>query len=217
MKLPKMNLPNKLTLLRIFFLFPFLIFMAISYSSNETLSYKNFSSLKTISFFISGLIFTIAMFTDFADGFLARKNKDITMFGKLFDPLADKIITSSSLIMLSLMNLVPFYLVIILILRDVLVDGFRNLAASKKINVAASIFGKLKTSILSVGITLLFFIYPMFNETFKTFKVFTGHYSLFLLNFLIFVATFFSIFSGILYFNKIKKFIFIYNKDKLRD
>lgn len=211
MKLPKMNLPNKLTLLRIFLLFPFLTFMMISYYSMETLSYKNFSSLKTISFFISGLIFTIAMFTDFADGFIARKNSDITMFGKLFDPLADKIITSSSLIMLSLMNLVPFYLVIILILRDVLVDGFRNLAASKNVNVAASIFGKLKTSILSVGIMFLFFIYPMFSDIFKTFKTFSGHYSIFLLNSLIFVATFFSIFSGVLYFNKIKKFIFIYN------
>ncbi len=204
-----MNLPNKITLFRIFLVIPFLTFMSLAYFSDKTLSYQNFSSLKTVAFLISGLIFTIAMLTDFVDGFLARKNKTITVFGKLFDPLADKIITSSSLIVLSLMNLVPFYLVIILILRDILVDGFRNLAASKKVNVAASIFGKLKTSILSLGITLLFFIYPAFNQTFKEFNAFSGHYSLFLLNILIYVATFFSVFSGILYFNQIKKFLTI--------
>ena len=204
-----MNLPNKITLFRIFLVIPFLTFMSLAYFSDETLSYQNLSSLKTIAFLISGLIFTIAMLTDFVDGFLARKNKIITVFGKLFDPLADKIITSSSLIVLSLMNLVPFYLVIILILRDILVDGFRNLAASKKVNVAASIFGKLKTSILSLGITLLFFVYPAFSETFKEFNAFSGHYSLFLLNILIYVATFFSVFSGVLYFNQIKKFLVI--------
>jgi CDP-diacylglycerol--glycerol-3-phosphate 3-phosphatidyltransferase len=202
-----MNLPNKLTLFRITLIIPFLTLMFISYFNVGKLSYDNFYSTKIMTFFLAGIVFIIAMFTDYIDGYLARKNNQITTFGKLFDPLADKIIINSALIMLVLMKIIPFYLIIIFILRDLIIDGLRNLAASKKINIAASFYGKIKTIILSFGILIIFFIYPMFNKTFLTFNVFSGHYSLYLLNIPIYIASFFSIQSGILYFNQIKEHI----------
>lgn len=198
-----MNTPNKLTLFRILMVFPFLIFMSISYI-NGLPNFNDFSNLSTWTFFIGGVIFVVAMITDWIDGYLARKNNQITTFGKLFDPLADKVITTSAMIMLSLMGIIPFYLTIIFILRDILVDAFRNLAATKKIDVSASIYGKAKTMIQSIGITILFFVYPILTSAFGKFYYFEGEYSLFLINLPIFLATFLSILSGILYFQKIK-------------
>ncbi|NQZ66288.1 MAG: CDP-diacylglycerol--glycerol-3-phosphate 3-phosphatidyltransferase [Mycoplasmatales bacterium] len=201
-----MNTPNKLTSLRMIMVIPFLTFMSISLM-NGSPNFKNFNDVGTWSFFIGGLIFLFAMITDWIDGYLARKNNQVTTFGKLFDPLADKIMTTSALIMLSLMQITPFYLVLIFIIRDLLVDGFRNLAASKKINVAASIYGKAKTMVQSIAIVLLFFIYPIWQEHFGSFNYFVGEYSLFIINIPMYIATLLSILSGIIYFNDVKKHI----------
>ncbi len=198
-----MNIPNRLTLFRIIMVIPFLTFMSISLI-NGSPNFNHFEETSTWSFFIGGIIFITAMITDWVDGYLARKNNEVTTFGKLFDPLADKIMTTSALIMLALMNITPFYLVIIFILRDLLVDGFRNLAASRNISISASIYGKVKTMVLSVAITLLFFIYPIWTNEFKIFIFFKGEYTLFILNIPMYIAMLLSVISGIIYFNNIK-------------
>lgn len=200
-----MNMPNKLTLFRMIMVIPFITLMSISFANSGPNT--NFTSISTWPFFVSGLIFIIAMITDYIDGWLARKNNQVTTFGKLFDPLADKIMTTTAMVFLSLMGIIPFYLTAIFILRDILVDGFRNLAASKKIDVSASIYGKAKTMVQSIGITVIFFVYPIWSSIFGTFSPFVGDYSLFLLNMLIFIATGLSVVSGVLYFIQIKKHI----------
>lgn len=202
-----MNTPNKLTLFRMIMVIPFIALLSISFASKVSPNFNDFSNKSTWSFFAAGIIFIVAMITDYIDGYLARKNKQVTTFGKLFDPLADKIITTTAMIFLSLMGIIPFYLTIIFVLRDVIVDGLRNLAASKKIDVAASIWGKAKTMIQSIGITVIFFIYPIWTNEFGAFNPFEANYSLFILNILIFTSTGLSVFSGMQYLMKIKPHI----------
>ncbi|MCK5867282.1 MAG: CDP-diacylglycerol--glycerol-3-phosphate 3-phosphatidyltransferase [Mycoplasmataceae bacterium] len=201
-----MNLPNKLTLLRVLFVIPFIAFMSMSYANGGP-DFNLITNIGTWSFLISGIIFVVAMMTDWLDGYLARKNNQVTTFGKLFDPLADKIMTTTAMVMLSLMGIVPFYLTLIFILRDVMVDGFRNLAATKKVAIEASIYGKAKTMIQSIGIGVVFFIYPAFIKEFGNFNPFIANYSLYLLNALLFIAAILSIISGAMYFKNIKSHI----------
>jgi CDP-diacylglycerol--glycerol-3-phosphate 3-phosphatidyltransferase len=79
------------------------------------------------------------MITDFLDGYIARKTDTVSDFGKLFDPLADKFITTSALILLAVMRIVPVWVVILFVLRDLVVDGSRNLAAKNNLEISASI------------------------------------------------------------------------------
>lgn len=155
-----MNLPNKLTLARILMVIPFigLVGAAIYFNGQCEENYKYLM----IS---SGTLFALAMITDFIDGYLARKNNQITTFGKLFDPLADKFMTTSALIGLSVLGIIPFYISLIFILRDLLVDGSRNLAAKNNINVAAGLMGKAKTMLMSIGIIIIFFVEPFIDGT----------------------------------------------------
>lgn len=202
-----MNTPNKLTLFRIIMVLPFITFMSISFAEGTKPDFSNFHLTSTWTFLVGGIIFVIAMITDYFDGYLARKNKQVTTFGKLFDPLADKIMTTSAMVFLSLMQIVPFYVMLIFVLRDILVDGFRNLAASKKIDVSASNLGKAKTMIQSIGLALIFFLYPIWSNEMKTFTPFNGTWELFLLNIPLFISASLSIASGIKYFSQIKKHI----------
>ena len=132
-----MNTPNKLTVLRILLVIPFIIILGLAASIKGDIDFQT-NQTKSIYIIIAGAIFAIAMATDFLDGYLARKNNQITSFGKLFDPLADKFMTTSALVMLSVLGVVPFYITLMFILRDLVVDGSRNLAAQNKANVAAS-------------------------------------------------------------------------------
>lgn len=201
-----MNTPNKLTLFRMLMVIPFVTFMSLSFANGNP-NFDHISNIETWSFLVAGIIFVVAMITDYVDGYLARKNNQVTTFGKLFDPLADKIMTTTAMIFLALMGIIPFYLSIIFVLRDVLVDGFRNLAASKKIDVSASIYGKAKTMIQSIGLTIIFFLYPMWANEFGTFDPFKADYSLFIINIPVYIATILSVISGALYFKQIKKHI----------
>ncbi len=158
-----MNIPNRLTLFRLLLIFPFIAIAIASTSLKGDLSFNDLN-LKTILFLSTGAVFILAMITDFIDGYLARKNKQITTFGKLFDPIADKAIINSALILLSIMHLLPIYISILFILRDVIVDGMRNLAAKKNVEVAASIWGKAKTMTQSIGIILILFISPLLKN-----------------------------------------------------
>jgi CDP-diacylglycerol--glycerol-3-phosphate 3-phosphatidyltransferase len=126
-----MNLPNILTLVRILMVPFLLIFMLVDSMQN---------------FIIALIIFSIASFTDFLDGYIARKYNLITKLGKLIDPLADKILTISAFVALTYLNLINPWIVIAIISREFIVSGFRMVAASEGRVIAASYWGKLKTN-----------------------------------------------------------------------
>jgi len=136
-----MNLPNRLTVLRIIlsFVFMFLLFM------------------KGLSAKILALVaFSIASATDFYDGYIARKYNLITDLGKLLDPIADKILVLAAFLAFVEMGIIPAWMVVIIILRELLITGVRILSASKGKILAASIAGKHKTvsQIISIFVIL---------------------------------------------------------------
>ncbi len=191
-----MNLPNKLTLLRMIMIVPFVSFMScfliFGWGKFETLTY---SDPETMWLYLSGIVFVLAMITDWLDGFLARKYNQVTSFGKLFDPIADKVITTTAMIFLMLFNYSFVWLILIFVLRDVLVDGSRNLAAVKQLKIEASIYGKMKTVVQSIGIVILFFVTPVLSTK--------GILEVSLLNLPLMIAGLLSIISGALYFKQI--------------
>lgn len=128
-----MNLPNKLTLSRVVMVPFFVAFLLLT---------PNYPSFKWIAL----AIFVIASLTDLLDGKIARKYNLITNFGKFMDPLADKLLVCSALIGLSSLNVIPAWITIIIIAREFIISGFRLIAAEKGIVIAASMWGKWKTT-----------------------------------------------------------------------
>jgi CDP-diacylglycerol--glycerol-3-phosphate 3-phosphatidyltransferase len=142
-----MNLANKLTIARVL-LIP--VFILVYYTSGVG--------------FWAALVFGIATITDTLDGYIARSRKLITTFGKFADPLADKILVTSALILLVGSRIIPAWAVILIIAREFIVTGFRILAASERITIAASPLGKLKTITQFVAILLLLLGNPFFGS-----------------------------------------------------
>ena len=139
----KMNLPNKLTLLRVIMV-PF--FVAALLYQNGTYPPARWLSLA---------LFLIASFTDFLDGYIARKYHLITNFGKFMDPLADKLLVCSALIcFVALQDLNP-WITLAVIAREFIISGFRLVAAERGIVIAAGIWGKLKTVCQMIFIVLM--------------------------------------------------------------
>ena len=136
-----MNIANKLTLFRIL-LIPFFLFFLLT----NTIDNSNYIALA---------IFAIASFTDFLDGYLARKLNLITNFGKFMDPLADKLLVSSALIAFVQMELLPAWIVVVIISREFIVSGFRLVAASEGLVIAANYWGKIKTVFQIIMIIVL--------------------------------------------------------------
>ncbi|MBQ4293471.1 MAG: CDP-diacylglycerol--glycerol-3-phosphate 3-phosphatidyltransferase [Lachnospiraceae bacterium] len=126
-----MNLPNKLTMLRVI-LIPFFVFFMLT-------------DLVPYSGLIALAIFIAASITDFLDGKIARKYNLITNFGKFMDPLADKLLVCSAMICLIPLGLLPAWIVIIIIAREFVISGFRLIASDNGIVIAASWWGKWKT------------------------------------------------------------------------
>ncbi len=144
-----MNLPNKLTVLRIF-LVPVFIIIGYVGIPGEFLGISN-------TFWVMDLIFIIASITDKLDGTIARKYNLVTNFGKFLDPIADKILVAAALIMLVELGKIPAWIPIIVIFREFAVSGFRLIAVEQGGKViAASIWGKLKTATQMVAIILIF-------------------------------------------------------------
>ena len=108
------------------------------------------------------VVFLGASITDFLDGYLARKNHLITTFGKFVDPIADKMLVNSALILLAWNNKMSVLALLVMILRDTFVDGVRLVASGSNRVLAASIYGKLKTVTQMVGICLLLLNNPIF-------------------------------------------------------
>ncbi|MCI6272774.1 MAG: CDP-diacylglycerol--glycerol-3-phosphate 3-phosphatidyltransferase [Erysipelotrichaceae bacterium] len=194
-----MNLPNRLTVFRILlipivilvYLFPYSQFninMPVYYVVNMPISSVNLIVL---------LIFAVASFTDFLDGYIARKNHLITTFGKFADPIADKLLVNTLFILFAYRNLIPVVAVIIMISRDTIVDGCRMIASSSGKVVAAGYLGKLKTVLQMVSIVLIL----LNNIPFE-------YYRLPISNVMVWFSTFVSFASGISYFNQMKEYIF---------
>ncbi len=137
-----MNLPNKLTMLRII-LIPFFIVVLLTNCAGE------------YSKWIAIGIFIVASLTDLFDGKIARKYNLVTNFGKFMDPLADKMLVNSALICLTSMGLLPAWMVIVIVARDFVVSGFRLVAAEQGKVIAANYWGKFKTASQMVMICLV--------------------------------------------------------------
>ncbi len=134
-----MNTPNKLTLLRIILVPVFMVFMMYDFVP--------------YSRFIAAAVFVIAFVTDWLDGFLARKYNLVTNFGKIMDPLADKMLTTAALVCLTAEGTVSSWVTVIILSREFIVSGIRIAAAAEGNVIAASWWGKAKTMWQSIALT----------------------------------------------------------------
>lgn len=140
-----MNLPNKLTVLRVL-LIPFFV-AALLWDKGENMTLR----------YVAAGIFIAASLTDLLDGKIARKYNLVTNFGKFMDPLADKLLVCSALICLIELRQLPAWMVIIIIGREFIISGFRLVAADNGVVIAASYWGKFKTTFQMISVVLLIF------------------------------------------------------------
>lgn len=140
-----MNLPNKLTLLRVVMIPFFVVCLLWEGGTNPTLRY------------ISAAIFIVASLTDMLDGKIARKYGLVTNFGKFMDPLADKLLVCSALICLIQLGQLHAWIVIVIISREFIISGFRLIASDNGVVIAASYWGKFKTTFQMIAVILLIF------------------------------------------------------------
>lgn len=139
-----MNLPNKLTLFRVI-LIPFFVFFLLAPFFE---GYGNYIALA---------IFIVASLTDMADGKIARKYNLVTNFGKFMDPLADKLLVCSAMICLVDLKLIPSWVVLIIIAREFIISGFRLVASDNGVVIAASYWGKFKTTFQMIMVIVIIF------------------------------------------------------------
>ena len=146
-----MNLPNKLTVLRVLLIPFFVAALLWEHGENQMLCYG------------AAAIFIVASLTDLLDGKIARKYNLVTNFGKFMDPLADKLLVCSALICLVELRQLPSWMVIIIVSREFIISGFRLIAAEHQIVIAASYWGKFKTTFQMVAVCLLIADLEMLN------------------------------------------------------
>lgn len=137
-----MNLPNKLTMFRVILIPFFVFFLLAPYFEG----YGNY---------IAVAIFIVASLTDLLDGKIARKYNLVTNFGKFMDPLADKLLVCSAMICLIALNQLPAWIVIIIIAREFIISGFRLIASDNGVVIAASYWGKFKTTFQMLMVIVL--------------------------------------------------------------
>ena len=194
-----MNLPNKLTVMRIC-LIPIILLIAIfPYAQfnidvpvlevgHVGVSYVNIAML---------VLFLIASFTDFLDGFIARKYNLITTFGKFADPIADKLLVTSMFILFASKGIIPVVPVILMVARDTIVDMCRMLASTNGVVVAAGFMGKLKTVLQMVTISVIL----LSNLPFELYRIPFA-------DVMLWFTTCISVARGLDYFNQLKEYIF---------
>ncbi len=154
-----MNLPTKITVARLVLTVFIILLLCIPYSffGFEFPSYDVNGVYVELHYVIAGVLFIIASITDFVDGYLARKNNQVTDTGKMLDAIADKALVNPILIILAANDFIPAIVPVIIVLRDILVNAIKMEAASKGKVVAAIKSGKLKTAAMMVGVSLVFF------------------------------------------------------------
>ena len=191
-----MNLANKLTILRIFLVPIFLIFIAIKIPYGT---------------FIATFIFIIASLTDKLDGYIARSRNQITRFGKFMDPLADKLLVTSALISLVELQIIPSWAAVIIIAREFAVSGLRTIAAAEGKVIAASWWGKIKTVIQIIAIILLLLEVNIGMSKYLTNMIngnsLLSNFFVYVPQIMLYLAVIITIMSGIDYFVKNKDVI----------
>ncbi len=146
--------------------------------------------------FLAGLVFSSAAFTDYLDGFLARRQGKVTFMGKALDPVADKLLTSSAFIMLAAHGWVPAWMVCVIVGRELAITGLRSVIAGKGVDISASRLGKLKTGFQIAAIIPLMIHYPLLGLDCQAIG-----------QALIWVALGFTVWSGVDYFIKFKRLV----------
>jgi CDP-diacylglycerol--glycerol-3-phosphate 3-phosphatidyltransferase len=176
------NHPNGLTLIRIAIIPLIIILFSFPTSPFMTL--------------LAAVVFSIAAFTDYLDGFLARRQGKVTFMGKAMDPVADKLLTSSAFIMLAAHGWVPAWIVCVIVGRELAVTGLRSVIASKGMDISASRLGKLKTGLQIAAIIPLIIHYPLLGLDAQGIG-----------QILLWLALGFTVWSGADYFAKFKKMV----------
>jgi len=140
-----MNLPNFLTLIRMALVPVFIVFFYLGQSGARVYA------------ILALAVFVIAAGTDMLDGYIARRRGQITNFGKLMDPLADKVLTTSAFIVFVDIHIIPAWMVVVILAREFAITGLRGVAASEGVVIAAGLSGKLKTifQMVAIGLILL--------------------------------------------------------------
>lgn len=182
-----MNLPNKLTVLRIVLTPFYLAAMLIDFQYH---------------YLVAALIFIVASVTDFLDGNIARKNNIVTTFGKLCDPVADKMLTTAALLAFMHLDLCNIWIVMIVLTREFLVTSFRLVASAQGVVIPAGILGKIKTvsqMVFSIVIMLMVHFWQIFGMEYSTLSLVS--------NILMGISAFLTVISGVKYMIDGKKVI----------
>ncbi len=149
-----MNLPNKLTVFRMILIVPFVILLLGGHAGWGWFD-AAFGGSEEYTDYIALVIFVIASLTDMLDGKIARKYNLVTNFGKFMDPLADKLLVCSAMICLIDMDRIPAWIVIVIISREFIISGFRLVASDNHVVIAASYWGKFKTTFQMIMVILM--------------------------------------------------------------
>lgn len=193
-----LNLPNKITVARIFLAFIILIMLLIPWHQLgftwTTFYVEDF--LVDTKYIAAGFLFLVAALTDFVDGYIARRDNLITDFGKTMDAIADKILVNGLLIILAYQRIIPVFIPVFIITRDIITDACKCVCASKDQVVAASNLGKVKTLFVMVGITLVLF----YDIPFSLIGINIGEI-------ILLFGTVFSLISGVEYVSESLKFM----------
>jgi CDP-diacylglycerol--glycerol-3-phosphate 3-phosphatidyltransferase len=190
-----MNLPNKITTFRMICVFIVDFLLLMPWNSFATIPVL-FGSVDVIQF-IAFVIFLLASFSDFLDGYLARKLNLVTTYGKFMDPIADKLLVDSVFIILGVQGFVPAVVVVIMICRDLLIDALRQLSASKGYVLAANMWGKVKTVTQMVALSFAL----LHDWPFSYFDSFL-HLPYGITTLLCYISAVVSLISCVLYFSK---------------
>lgn len=213
-----MNLPTKITFVRIIATVVMIVALFVMSLLDFVAPDLGNTGINLV-FLIVFIFFVVASYTDHLDGYLARKNNQVTDLGKFLDPVADKLLINSMVIFLIIPSVFAKYApnqiisfnmwcALLLIVRDIVVDALRFIAAQKKVVIAANIFGKLKTvfEMIAIGAVLLNgFPFNYFDASWPA--------GLHIADFLVYIATAMSIISGVIYVWQNKK-VFLDNESK---
>jgi len=194
-----MTVPNKISIFRLW-LVPIIVLLKVFPYAQFGISIPYFTiGFVTLSYLnvIMLILFAIASISDFADGFIARKYNLVTTFGKFLDPIADKALTTTMFILFAVDGLIAVPFVLVMIWRDIIVDGIRMLAANKNIVIAAGPLGKAKTVAQMITIIVILLNNLPFALWYLPVQ-----------DILVWASTFLSVVSGISYFTQAKDIIF---------